>query len=341
VYDPKTDSWSKKTSVPIEIGMPIRMPMQACVVNEQLFVIGLNGELCLYNPSVDSWSHKASLTVEIPDKQWAPYKHGYAVNGQLFVLVQQGHRLEMYMYDSNADLWTKKANPPIDNDAYVTTVKNRAVVMDNKLIIPEWNRVYQNIAPSNQDNSNVISDKSAYVIRKEVIGVEWKLWIYDPKTDMWGEGKTSPMFPNSGRLFFWLTFGVYAPAKVYAFGYKQLDTDTFQTVTQVYDPANDIWSTAKNLQTSMAVQSVDKLVIVDDIYYLMGKNSINAQYIPIGYSPETEFLLDPPSNIFREPSLNMTAIVAIALTISLVALGVLVYLKSGHQQEKKDHLIAK
>ncbi|MDR2720187.1 MAG: hypothetical protein LBC03_05250, partial [Nitrososphaerota archaeon] len=265
VYDPKTDSWSKKTSVPIEIGMP----MQACVVGEQLFVIGLNGELCLYNHSVDSWSCKASLLVEIPSKQVVPNKQGYVVNGQLFVIVQKGHRMEMYMYDPDVDLWSKKANPPLDTTySYVTLVRDKTVVIDDKLVIPELNWVYQSLAPLNPGISAVNSDISDCVITKEVIGAQWKLWIYDPNTDMWGEGKTSPMFAKSGVQLFGITSGVYAPAKIYVFGYEQLDTDTLQTITWIYDPANNVWSTAKAIPTDglVAVQKLDKLVIVDDTF---------------------------------------------------------------------------
>ncbi|MCL2641924.1 MAG: hypothetical protein FWD52_00175 [Candidatus Bathyarchaeota archaeon] len=333
VYDPKTDSWSKKTSVPIET----RTPIQACVVREQLFVIGLNGELCLYDPAADSWSHKASLVVEIPSKQLAPYKHGYAVNGQLFVLVQKGHRLEMYMYNSDADLWTKKDNPPIENDAYVTTVKGRTVVVDNKLIIPEWNGVYQNIAPSNQDTTGINSDKySGLTMRTKVIGVTWKLWIYNSKTDSWSEGKTSPMFTNSGDQIFGVTSGVYAPVKVYVFGYTQLDLDTVQAVTWVYDPAKNVWSTANALQMDRQVstQSFDKLVIADDIYYLMGKGGLNEQYTPIGYSPETGHLLYKSSSTGRDQSLNITAIVTIVLTISVVTVCLFGYFRKKRKTGK-------
>jgi N-acetylneuraminic acid mutarotase len=67
VYDPVEDSWSKKAPVPIKVklGSPfIDTPIQACVVNDQLFAIGSKGELYLYNPSTDRWSRKTTLSAE-------------------------------------------------------------------------------------------------------------------------------------------------------------------------------------------------------------------------------------------------------------------------------------
>lgn len=311
VYDPVKDSWSKKASVPIEVRpeRPFNTPIQACVVNDQLFAIGPKGELYQYNPSADRWTRKASLAVEA-------IVQVYVMNKQLFVITQNGEQTEMYMYDSTTDVWTKKADPPVAAYSF-------GVVVDDKIIVGN-------------------SQTNAHTYR-----YEFGLSIYDSKTDMWSEGTPSPQV----RFFYrypvvGMTAGVYAPKKVYVFGNEQFDRDTLRTFSWVYDPVDNVWSTAKTMPDSYRLSASggsDELLVVDDVFYMLSNFfnkqydpdigvqyiRIGVQYVPIGYSPHetTPSEQIPSEPIPSEPilSLNTPMVVAI-IAISLAVAGLCFYL---------------
>jgi hypothetical protein len=290
VYDPVNDLWSKKTALPTA-SSPV-----ACVINNQLFVITHGGQMYAYNPSDDSWSSKASLPVSIN------YVTTRIINDQIFAIIKNdaNELLEMFMYNSVIDSWTKKATP-----------------------------FSHNLPPFTGTTFTVVNDKIiVYCHQTYVDSAKLNIKIYDPKTDKWSEGTAGPESNFYGSIFVDATSGVYAPKKIYVFGYEQIDYDTFQAFTWVYDPVNNVWSTAKAMQTYriIAYQRTDKLIVIDDTFYIIGSNNFNAQYIPIGYSSN-----DIPS----KPALSLNAtivIVAIILTISLTAIGLLFYIKKRGKQ---------
>jgi len=299
VYDPVNNKWSKKASLPIESSPA------AYVINDQLFVIGNWGQqMYVYNPSDDRWNNKTALPVSISSMT------AIVINDKIFAIIKTGENelWELFMYDSVMDSWTKKATPFLHNTPFSHNLQTHPVssftftVVDDKIIVCQ----------------------TAYSYYWE--SVKLNINIYDPQLDKWSEGKTSPETYVYGYVFSDVTSGVYAPKKLYAFGYEQND-QILQAFTWVYDPVNNVWSTAKTMLTD-SVMTTDprtcKLVVVDDIFYMIRGytfDNFNVQYIPIGYSSND-------SSSKPIPSLNTTiVVVAIVLTVSLVATGLFFYLK--------------
>jgi N-acetylneuraminic acid mutarotase len=330
-YDPKADAWSSLTSMPTP-----RDGVKIVVYQNQLYCIGgyvpnmgtvfvsrYVNVVEVYDPNNDSWSKKASVPIENGIIQ------ACVVNEQLFVIVQQGGLLEMYLYNIDTDLWMKTANPPLDTFPHATGAF--VVAVNSKIIIGTHPKPYPSTGRA-----------------------QFSISIYDPETDKWSEGKPSSKtayFYDS--LFVGVTTGVYASTKVYVFGYEYLDveinertnTSVFitppQEFTWVYDPEENVWSTAKAVSPPHFVgqfeefrpiikQGSAKLVVVDDLFYMMGSDNnyapklsrnFNLQYVPIGYLSDGEVSSEP------NPSLNTIFIVTTVLAISLTTIGALLYLK--------------
>ncbi|MDR2707237.1 MAG: hypothetical protein LBB87_00600 [Nitrososphaerota archaeon] len=298
VYDPVTNKWSKKASLPFEPSST------AYVINDQLFVIERWGrQMYVYNPFDDSWSSKTALPVIMSDMT------AIVIDDNLFAIVKNGENelWEMFMYDSVIDSWTKKATPFLHDTPFSHNLQTSpystftSTVVDDKIIVCQTTYSYY------------------------MESVKLNINIYDTKLDKWSEGKTSPETYIASYVYSEVTSGVYAPKKLYAFGYEQNDQN-MQPFVWVYDPENNVWSTAKAMPTGVVPSSPSngKLVVVDDIFYMLHSYSLddfNAQYIPIGYLAN-----DPPSN--QPPSLNaLIVVVAIVLTVSLVTTGLFFYLK--------------
>jgi N-acetylneuraminic acid mutarotase len=318
VYDPATESWSSKASVPVnatyfwsEYYYP---DMKACVVNGQLFTIISGGELYMYNSSTDNWSSRTSLPVEYQ------YPSVYIVNEQLFVIGQN----EMHMYNPVTDSWTKKTNPP-PPDTYISY--QFITVADNKIIIGD------------QQKTDVSADS-----------VRLNLRIYDPKTDMWSERKTNSksVVLYGGSMFVGATSGAYAPKKLYIFGYEQDDKDSFQAFTWVYDYVGDVWSTAKPLSAFRNVLG-SKLIVANDVFYIIGGSAFNDQYVPVGYNPQGYPDTQPSatvdvtsSPIPHEPEgvwsflTNSIVVTTTVLMVCIVVVSTLFFYLRGRKRNKSD-----
>ncbi|MCL1970200.1 MAG: hypothetical protein FWF66_01895 [Candidatus Bathyarchaeota archaeon] len=108
--------------------------------------------------------------------------------------------------------------------------------------------------------------------------------IYDLETDKWCEGQTATKFTKYASFFAGVTSGVYAPENVYVFGLTEIDQDTVQTFTWVYDPACDVWSTAKPRPIGNMYNGLNCIVTIADILYIVGENGTIEQYVPVGYN---------------------------------------------------------
>ena len=313
VYDPFNDAWSKKASLPFEGALT------ACVVNEQLFVITHNGCVYVYDPYANSWSSKTFLPANVRDVRVC------VVNEQLFVIAQNGENglWELWLYDISGDSWAKKASPSFALEFKFTVVDDKIMVCDHQITNMHMGSVKLNIS------------------------------IYDPETDKWSVGKSGPKsMVFYGYLFVGTTSGVYAPKSVYVFGYEQIDLKTHQAFTWVYDPIKNAWSTAKTMPAytvtfrdveyiitarPISDQGSDKLFVVNDIFYLMGPSDFNLQYVPIGYSTDSQ------TSIAKHLNSSETAIIVITVVITIVFIFLLflLLLRPLIKNSKKSGNIAK
>jgi hypothetical protein len=119
---------------------------------------------------------------------------------------------------------------------------------------------------------------------------------------MW-VGVTSP---SAGKFsgVVGVTTGVYAPQRVYILE---------PSVTSVYDPVNDVWSTAK---TMLIPRYAFGVAVVDDVLYAIGGStpntgveflSVNEQYIPIGYNATLPPVASSSTTIIPESSKPITS----------------------------------
>jgi hypothetical protein len=254
----------------------------------------------VYNPSDDSWSNKTALPI-------SSSMAASVINDKIFAIIKNGENelWELFMYDSVIDSWIKKATPvsPIFQTSLFSSFT--FTVADDKLIVCQITYSYY------WDSAN------SYI------------HIYDPMLDKWSEGESGPETYVYGYIFAEVTSGVYAPKKLYVFGYEQND-QSLQAFTWVYDPVNDVWSTAKAMPACSVIaadQRTYKLVVADDLFYMIGGNNFNAQYIPIGYSPG-----DLVSSKLA-PSLMLFAGATFA---SIVIVMVLVFLKRQSKNSTLD-----
>ncbi|MDR2707369.1 MAG: hypothetical protein LBB87_01285 [Nitrososphaerota archaeon] len=130
-----------------------------------------------------------------------------------------------------------------------------------------------------------------------------------------------------------VTTGRYAPVNVYVLGRTSLDEPL---TNQVYNTADDVWSTAKGMLTHRQDFGV---AVVDDVLYVIGGNnygwrgggadilSLNEQYVPIGYNPQNYPNTQPSvtaSSGFSEVMSkfflnNFSAIVVLVLIVCICA----------------------
>jgi len=341
-YDPKTDRWTTLTAMPTErcshavvacqgkiycIGgsvpyfgpvfvsqgtdvvevydpindawstkapLPIKTgALSACVVNNQIFVINYDSTMYMYNPSTDKWSNKTSIPINTKNLTVR------VMNNQIFAICSGETAWAMFMYNPATDTWIKKADP------YVLHGIFEFIVVDNKIMICD--------RPMHVDNLTL------------------SFRIYDTMTDKWSEGQTATKLTKNAILLVGETSGVYAPKKVYVFGWNQVNIDTFQPFTWVYDSVDDVWTTAKPISLKTLYSGVYSVVVVDDIFYVINRyGTVVEQYVPVGYNPQgypniqPSTTVDVTSHVPSEHTPFWSFLTGFALGIIFLTVGIII-----------------
>jgi N-acetylneuraminic acid mutarotase len=287
-YDPKTDTWTTLASMPTP-----RDNFAIATYQNKIYCIGgVTGKSGMYNNlginevydvATDSWCIKTSSMLLSEQRVQA-----HVVNGKIFVVTGTGEEYkfgELYMYDPEMDVWTEKASIPIaltTNDYYLIST-----VIDDKLLV---------VSVINPDRSDGLG--------------QMKVMVYDPKIDVWSEGKAGPKIKAcSGPYAVGTTTGAYAHKKAYFLGYDR----PWQPILWIYDPVNDAWTTSVK-----AVESYDGgIAVVDDVLYVI-RGTDMTQYVPIGYSP-----ISNPSEMLPtfEPDIFDSSLTYLIVIISFVLVG--------------------
>ncbi len=316
-YDPATDTWTLKTSMPTP-----RSNFAIAVVQNKIYcinsaIIGFkldevyhlfeqpiwSGVNEVYDPATDTWETKAPMPAA------APFAKANVVNDKIYI-INEGVN---WMYDPANDSWSKKASTPTPYDGYPTTYP-----------------------------SAVFGDK-IYFLNNHL-----PVQIYDTVTDSWSQGALSPRLDPKGVVC--ATTGEFAPERIYFFTlaqygwvpYGETGTSGFaRRTTFVYNPQTDSWSAGTIIPHFRVDYGV--AVLSDKVYAIGGyvwenpaSNNVtvcglNEQYTPIGYgevkptsdmdSPEAPVNL---SNKFEFPSTAMVAAVLASLAV-VACLGLFVY----------------
>jgi N-acetylneuraminic acid mutarotase len=279
-YDPATDTWTTKASMPTPrdyfaiaacqskiycIGGAVGFKVDEWGLFHSYVTSGVNE---VYDTVTDTWETKKSM----PDDAMGFQAH--VVNGKIYVM-DWSH---VYVYDPENDSWASKTRMP---PPYSTSWPMSAVV-GNKIIV-------------------------TFVFSDSLNPEQQKIVIYDTETDSWSGGRSSPTIVVRGAAA--ATTGVKAPKKVYVLGVSRGFPQPVNN--QVYDPEADAWTAAAPLPMHLMDFGV---AVVNDVLYLIGGYytesreawlhglvtpvAVNEQYTPIGYgtilpaivviSPETK-----------------------------------------------------
>ena len=233
-YDPATDNWTAKTTIPTP-----RYSFVISAYQNKIYVIGgyywVNGTLTLfsvnqaYDPSTDTWETKASM----PTARKAIVAE--TVNGKIYLIggstfnSSDPYTSVNEVYDPANDSWTTKQPAPITATNYVSAI------VDNKI----------------------------YVM---AAGTDSNL-ICDVENDTWSFGASLPT--RIYRAAAVATTGVMAPKRIYVIegGIIGLGITEPSNLVYVYDPALDNWSSGTPMPTNRTSLAVG---VVDDVLYAMG-----------------------------------------------------------------------
>lgn len=209
-YDPKTDSWTKKTVKPTPNALHVIVSFQNKIYTmsenegynkENGTIFGCTNEV--YDPATDTWETKAP----IPAMQNKFLMAG-VVYGQIHLMGNNSH----YVYDIATDSWTSKEPQAFQHPC-------EAVVLDNKIYVFDINvtGIYDPkndswsfgspsphyiLGASGCATSGVMASKKIYLFGGilsifDSINV---VQVYDPKTDSWTTGEPMPTKRNSAAV---------------------------------------------------------------------------------------------------------------------------------------------
>ena len=194
-YDPKTDTWTTKASMPTP-----RDYFAIATYQNKIYCIGglvgftvdersgfygyiMSGVNEVYDTETDTWATKKSM----------PYNGSHlranVVNGKIYVL----QSFILHVYDPATDLWqTEITRTPVIPPPTATTPVS--AVVDNKIVV-----------------TGIYETGVGYSHR-----AEQKVLIYDADTASWSEGKTGPITVSNGVVG--ATTGANALRRVYVLG---------------------------------------------------------------------------------------------------------------------------
>ncbi len=209
MYDPATDTWTQKTSMPTP-----RTQLQANTVLGKIYLIGglksnlptpsLTDITEIYNPSTDSWSEGKPIPIAT-----ASYA-STALNGKIYILAGsldngQGFGYANQIYDAATDSWGSGERLPI------TTLQAAA-------------------ASTNEPNARI------YVIGGRLSGPINATQIYNPATDNWTYGAA---FPTTHDYVTEYLTAASLNGKIYVFGGIAHANEGFFEITEQYTPTSN------------------------------------------------------------------------------------------------------
>ena len=275
-YDPATDTWTTKASMPTP-----RDYFAIAAYQNKIYCIGgavgksgmagiysyvTSGVNEVYDTLTDTWETRAPM----PDG--AREIQAHVVNDKIYVISGS----YTYVYDPENDSWALKTRMPLPYQVFSPV----SAVVDNKIIV------------SGEFSTGLGSS-------------EQKIKIYDTVNDSWSEGTSGPTIIIGGAAG--ATNGVKAPKRVYVLGLAY---------NQVYDPKADAWTTANAMPTlrrGFGVAVVNDVLYAiggysytSRIYGMVTPVAVNEQYIPFGYGVPPEIkVLSPADHTYNESSVSL------------------------------------
>jgi len=250
-YDPATDTWALKTSMPTS-----RIVFATAVYQNKIYCIGgktgsgytkVNE---VYDPATDTWETKASM----PNA--SDWLMANVVNDKIYVMDYSGTN---YVYDPTANSWNTKT--PVPAEAFFGYA---SAVFDSKIYV---------IGGLSQDQNYNVNQ------------------IYDTETDTWSYGASPPSSVGGGaaaattgvlapkRIY------VIGVALVLEEGAPQYSNRVYNPKTDTWATATDLPTDRYNF--GIAVVNDTIYVIGGHTYSIplgnYAPSAVNEQYTPIGY----------------------------------------------------------
>ena len=230
VYDPATDTWTKKADMPTG-----RARFSTSVVNGKIYAIGgsphRDAEVAaveVYEPSTDTWTKKADMPRA---RNW---HSSTVVNGKIYVIGGKIYPSATMVstveeYDPATDAWTRKTDMPTARGMHSVGV------VDGKIYVI----------------GGITGDLGPWISTTEV---------YDPATDTWtkkADMPTSKTAHSSSAL----------NGKIYVIGGAN-NWGSCLSMVEVYDPATDTWAKGLDMPTARGCHSTS--VVNGKIYAIGG-----------------------------------------------------------------------
>jgi N-acetylneuraminic acid mutarotase len=308
VYDPTTNKWISKKSMPTA-----RQFFGIAVYQNRIYTIGggiwdpnvgwvASNVTEVYDPATDAWETKTAMPIsrmilcanEVDGKI---YLVGGMTGGPSSIVALNE------VYDVANDSWTTRKPIPYPVDGYASAV------VDGKIyVIGGFEGLYHGVpVPFNQ--------------------------IYDPMTDNWSLG--APLPQTVWNAAAGATTGTFAPKRIYVIGGEP--SMPAINLTQVYDPENDSWTLGAQMPTARCCLVV---AVVNDLLYAIGGTfgpqtssfRENEQYTPFGYEAASP---EPGPEPF--PTLPVVTVFAIAAV--LIGVGLLLQFKKRNHARTNKHSV--
>jgi hypothetical protein len=260
-YDPATDMWTYKASMPTP-----RTVFAIAAYQNKIYCIGgrsivgsVNGGYTgvneVYDPATDTWETKAPMPTA---RGWL---QANVVNGKIYLIGGAPNGTLNEVYDPATDTWATKAPMPTGASSYASAV------FDNKIYI--------------------IGGFSSNLNQ-----------IYEPTIDKWSLGAPPPSGVAGGAAV--ATAGVMAPKRIYIIDMPGAYTPSNQVYNPKNDSwtiGTDLPTNRVNF--GVAVVNDTLYVIGGHTYNLPGffaPSAMNEQYTPIGYgTPDPTYQSPSPS----------------------------------------------
>jgi N-acetylneuraminic acid mutarotase len=314
-YDPATDTWTFRASMPTP-----RYNFAIVEYQNKIYCIGgyianassrtgttRTGINEVYDPSTDTWENKTPMPTPRSDLQ------ANVVNGKIYLIggfITNTTSRALYsttslneVYDPATDTWTQKAPSP--------------------------QMVY--------DYALAALDEKIYVLcGSNDAGHTTKNQIYDTQTDIWSTGSSAPTYFMHGSAV--ATVGIFSPERIYVFNKPATNMASGPVPVysnQIYDPKTDTWTTGADMPTEReyfgAVNVNDTIYVVggQTFYYpdleswssgpYVTAHATVEQYIPLEYgtispSPTALSNSNPETS---SPQLLVLLIIALAIILSV------------------------
>jgi hypothetical protein len=259
-YDPATDTWTYKESMPTP-----RAVFAIAVYQNKIYCIGgktsddYTGVNEVYDPATNMWETKTTM---LTTRSWLTAN---VVNGKIYLMGGYPDSTLNEVYDPTTDSWITKTSAP--NALIFGFDKPASAVISNKVYV---------IGGISQDQSYDLNQ------------------IYDTEMDTWRSGAFPITSVDGGAAA--ATTGVLAPKRIYVLGnsanFRQGEEQNF---VRVYDPETDSWTFGADAPTRRYNFGV---AVINDTLYAIGGHTysfipgnyeplaVNEQYTPIGYIPE-------------------------------------------------------